>query len=627
MSTTHQFESLLAAAAEAQRAGRMDLAEQHCRQALELSPDCIPAQYVLGILLAREGDTLEAISLLTKVVAAEPNTYEALISLSSVYLDTGDIQEALPLALRATEIRPSDPQAFNHLGRCYLNARQLESADAALRNAIALNPGYAPAYHNLGRVLLLQGKDGAAAQALGRAVEISATYTHMLAYAGALFTLRQYEPAEACAKSCISLNPNSGPAHLLLCGILAEQQRTDEAKTHLLKAIELGVEPQEAHLLAARQQQLGLIEGAADSLRLAIEKTPDIVWAYKSFAYNQRITEKDRPIVDRMKSMVERPLSPTEAAAMRYALAKSLEDLGEYEESMRHYDEANRLRRQITIGDMPFDGSMATESVDRLIEAFTQRSGVATSNDSELPIVVVGMMRSGTTLAEQILSSHPAVGPAGEQLFWIRNAHRIFTEGPDVLGALGTEYVETLASISPNSVKVTDKMPGNYHFAGFIHLALPNARIIHMRRSPVDTGLSIWATPNDIPSEGGHLKAGVVHVYKEYLRLMAFWRSVLPADRFLEVDYEEIVTEPEKMARRMVAFCGLEWDDACLHPEHNARVVNTPSLWQVRQPFYKTSVERWRKFEPWLGDLHELVGVDHPATSNSATVANHEGRR
>jgi hypothetical protein len=150
-------------------------------------------------------------------------------------------------------------------------------------------------------------------------------------------------------------------------------------------------------------------------------------------------------------------------------------------------------------------------------------------------------------------------------------------------------------------------MPGNCMFCGLIYQALPNARIIHMRRSPVDTCLSIWATPNQGPSEGGHNKSDLVFSYKEYLRLMAHWRSVIPADRFLEVDYEELVSNREEVTRAMVAFCGLEWDEACLHPEQNHGAVSTPSLWQVRQPVYKTSIERWKKFEPWLGELKELV--------------------
>lgn len=611
-SSTNQLNTLIASAAEAEKSGQVDLAIRLCGQALAADPKCIPAQFILGVLLARKGDALQAISLLNKVVKAEPDAYEALMSLSNLYLDQGNIAQAMPLAIRAVELRPNDAQANNHVGRCLLGARKLDEACAALRKAIALQPGYAAPHHNLGRVLLLQGKDGEACYALGQAARIAPTFTHLLAYAGALFSLLQYDPAEACCRKCLSLNPSSGPAHLLLCGILVEQQRAGEAKEHLRKAMELGVEPNEAHLLAARQQQLGLIERANESLRRAIEQSQEVVWAYKSLAFNQKFTESDRPIVDRMISILGGDLSPTEAASMHYALAKSLEDLGEYEESMRHYNEANRLRREITVGEAPLDKSLATESVDRLIGAYKDCAGFVSTLDSELPILILGMMRSGTTLAEQILSSHPAVAAAGEQQFWMRNITRVFNDGPETLAVLGNEYIELLASIGEGNPRVTDKLPSNYNFAGFISLAVSNARIIHMRRSPLDTCISIWTTPNDIPSEGGHIKAGIVHVYKEYLRLMEFWRTVLPVDRFLEVDYEEVVSNPEPIARQMVAFSGLKWDDACLRPEENARFVNTPSIWQVRQPLYKTSMERWRRFEPWLDEFEELLELEHP---------------
>ena len=179
---------------------------------------------------------------------------------------------------------------------------------------------------------------------------------------------------------------------------------------------------------------------------------------------------------------------------------------------------------------------------------------------------------------------------------------------------LGKEYVSELTKAGPGALRITDKMPGNYMFAGLIHLAVPNARIIHVRRSPIDTCLSIWATPNHMPHEGGNNKQDIVFVYREYLRLMDHWRSVLPPDRLFEVDYEDLVADREAVTRSMLSFCGLEWDEACLYPERNQRSVLTPSAWQVRQPVYRTSIERWRRFESCLGDFSGLFGLDHGAS-------------
>ncbi len=314
-----------------------------------------------------------------------------------------------------------------------------------------------------------------------------------------------------------------------------------------------------------------------------------------------------------------------EKAGLHYGLGKALEDLGEYEESMFHYDEANRFTLATKLNNQPFDEQGFSKRIDMIINAtppelFTQP--LEGRSDSELPILIVGMARSGTTLAEQILSSHPLVEAAGEHPFWTSNWLRARSDSkdsfvPEEIALLGQEYIKVLSKFGPAAARVTDKMPANGLVAGLIHLALPNARLIHMRRSPIDNGLSIWKTPNIAVVDGSHEKRGVVYVFKDYLRLMDHWRAVLPPDRFLEVDYEELVYEPERVTREMVAFCGLEWDDECLKPEANIRSVVTPSTWQVRQPVYKTSVERWRKFEPWLGELRGLLELKQPPKRSS----------
>jgi hypothetical protein len=231
---------------------------------------------------------------------------------------------------------------------------------------------------------------------------------------------------------------------------------------------------------------------------------------------------------------------------------------------------------------------------------------------TEVPVWIVGMMRSGTTLVEQIVSSHPAVAPAGEQLFWMQNFHTALSPDRsrvqvDRLPALADRYLGLLRERGGRAARITDKLPENYHALGLLHLAFPNARIVHTRRHPVDTCVSIYATANRTLQEFGYVRESIVFAYREYLRLMEHWRSVLPSDRFFEVDYEAVITDRERSTRALIDFLGLEWDDACLHPEENRRSVATPSSWQVRQPVYSSSVGRWRRFEPWLGPFRELM--------------------
>jgi len=227
-------------------------------------------------------------------------------------------------------------------------------------------------------------------------------------------------------------------------------------------------------------------------------------------------------------------------------------------------------------------------------------------------VLILGMPRSGTTLVEQIVSMHPAVGAGGELHYWNERGaawQRFGAAGNEkpFLAKAAADYLSVLRAIAPTATRVTDKMPFNFLWAGLIHVALPRAIIIHCRRAAVDTALSIHQThfhPSVAFPTGG---AELVAYFRSYQRLIGHWRRVLPADRFIEVDYEDLTGSPEPVTRRIIAACGLDWHDACLRPESNPRAVNTPSKWQTRQPIYRTSVARWRRYEPWLGPLRALV--------------------
>ena len=241
----------------------------------------------------------------------------------------------------------------------------------------------------------------------------------------------------------------------------------------------------------------------------------------------------------------------------------------------------------------------------------TARTPELGSRDAR-PVLIIGMPRSGTTLVEQIVSMHPEVGAGGELNFWNgrgaawRRSGAAGNERP-FLAKAAADYLRVLREIAPRAARVTDKMPFNFLWAGLIHVAFPRAIIIHCSRAAVDTALSIHQThfhPSLAFPTGG---AELVAYFRGYQRLMDHWRSVLSADRFIEVDYENLTRAPEPVIRRIIAACGLAWHDACLRPECNPRAVKTPSKWQSRQPIYRTSVARWRRYEPWLGPLRALV--------------------
>jgi hypothetical protein len=236
-------------------------------------------------------------------------------------------------------------------------------------------------------------------------------------------------------------------------------------------------------------------------------------------------------------------------------------------------------------------------------------------SETDLPVLIIGSPRAGTTLLDRILASHPEIGSAGEQLFWFDHVNatlNAISNDSAQAQEIAADYRRLLRTFGPKKGRVIDKMPMNYGAAGIIHTLLPNARFIHCRRHPVDTCISLYMTAHSMSAVPfGHSRSEIVRGYQDYLRVMAHWRTVLPADRFLEVDYEEIVADREGAARRIIDFLGLEWSDACLMHEGREGKVSTPSLWQVRQPIYNTSVDRWRRYEPWLGEFRELLQDKH----------------
>jgi hypothetical protein len=325
----------------------------------------------------------------------------------------------------------------------------------------------------------------------------------------------------------------------------------------------------------------------------------------------KKITEEDRPLIAQMLAYLERDnVPPLYRMKLHFKLGKAFDDLRDYETAIQHFDAANLIRR----GLERFDRINVAQRIDRVIAQYTPQFFAECAGlgvEDETPVFVLGMPRSGTTLVEQVISSHPLIAGADELPFWrqqsiaFRDAESILDEA--TVRRLAGEYLAVLRGFSATAARVTDKMPFTFLWIGLIRQVLPRARFIHCRRHPIDTCLSIYFTDFESLKAFVGDRDDLVFYYQHYLRLMAHWRAVLPLDRFLDVDYEAVIAEPETQARRLIDFCGLEWDPACLRPEDNKRAVQTASIWQARQPIYRSSLERWRRYEPWLGALRELV--------------------
>ena len=390
------------------------------------------------------------------------------------------------------------------------------------------------------------------------------------------------------------------------------EDRDAEAEKVLRRV--LGGEPNNAVALDLLGNTLADAGRFADARRYflrAIDAAPALAGSYYDVVRCARVGPEDEELVARMRSTLElRGLQPAVRIRVLLALGKAADDRGQYEEAMRLFDAAETIRN----GLIRFDLARFEARVERLIAHFTPgllARGSTAGLDDASPILVVGLPRSGTTLVEQILSAHSAVGAGGELSFWNERGSAweragSIEAGVDQLSSSAADYVRLLRRLAPRAARVTDKMPLNFQWAGLVHLALPRATIVHCRRTPLDTALSIHQThfnPRMWFPTGGE---GLVGYVRGYQRLCAHWRCVLPPERFIEVDYEALVNEPEPVIRRLVAATGLPWDNACLFPERNLRAVKTPSKWQARQPIYRHAVDRWRSYEPWLGPLGAL---------------------
>lgn len=435
--------------------------------------------------------------------------------------------------------------------------------------------------------------------------------SQLLKQAESAAAIRDWHEVDRLSKEALALEPKSVHA-LLLSGLsLIFLARLPEARNALETAVKLDPKSVPYEGLATAYQTEGLFEEAAKVLEQGIEANPKSANLYAQLAETKKIGGQDVGLIERMERLAQdTSLNEGQLSDLYFGLGKAYNDLGDYEKAMARYNKAHEFLRAIR---PPFDRGRYAAEREGILSLFSKdfiERKRSLGDPSDVPIFVAGMMRSGTTLMEQILSSHPAVGPAGEQPFWLDNGiHAIDYSRkeliPQKLRELTGAYLKLLRRYVPDKPHVTDKHPGNIGLAGLICVALPHSRMVCMRRHPVDVCLSIYMARRGFPWNQD--KSDIVFVCRQYQRLMEHWRAALSADWYMEVRYEQLVGDEEAVLRQVLPFCGLEWDDRCLSHETNERMVFTPSLWQVRQPLYNTSVERWRRYEPWLGEFAELL--------------------
>jgi tetratricopeptide (TPR) repeat protein len=540
-----------------------------------------------------------------------------LLALASRSLKAGRPADAIPPLREAALLQPGNAIIHHDLGLAWLDIGHPVEAIAALRRAVAANPRYTDAHFRLGIALERQGDAGGAVRAYDRATELLPSLTEAWFRAGAVvYTLGHRDEAIGCFRRAAATGPKTRFGRLGAARALLAEGRDAEAERVLRQMLALDPKSAMAHdLLGTLLSEHGRFDEAYDCFARTVELAPELSGSYYDLVRCRPVTDGEAGLLDRMTTALATPgLEAAQALRLHLALGKAADDLGDYALAMHHLDAADDIRRSLGA----FDPVVFAADIDRLIARsppdLMRRAADSGSGDAT-PVLIVGLPRSGTTLVERIVASHPDAVAGGELTFWTARGAAWLRSGPDcveanVLAEAAADYLGLLREIGPGAARVTDKMPFNFLWAGLIHLALPNATIIHCRRSAIDTALSIHQThfhPSLAFPTGG---AELVAYIRGYQRLTEHWHRVLPPERFVTVDYEDLIAAPEPAIRRIVAACGLPWDDACLHPERNATAVRTPSKWQTRQPIYRHAAGRWRRWKPWLGALGALMPDD-----------------
>ena len=611
---TAPIDHLLAMALDACQEARLGRAAELCQAILARHPHHLDATHLLAILAARTGRAALGDRVLTDAVALEPRALRCYSHLVTLLREDRSFSRARAVYEEAILHHDGDAVAHNHLGLVALVAQRLPEAIDRFERAIVLRPDFAFAHYNLGLALQLQGRAQDAAASYRSAIALAPRFIDAHSKLGdLLYADGNRAEAMACFRRASAADPGSSLASLNDAKRLLDESEVAAAEDCLRHAIALDPGHTELHrVLGNVMRQCGRFAEAIACYEQAVALQPQNSAAYLDLVHCKKLTARDRPLVERLNGLLPGAMmTERDRINLHFALGKAYDDLGACDMAVRHFDEGNRMMAHNVSFDRAHHRLMIDRSIATFAPEFFRRYG-ALGSDSEVPVFVLGMMRSGTTLVERLLARHPGIRPGGELPFWAERAAELGRSGTAGISeaavrAVTSDYEAQLAALAPDARRVVDKMPHNFLRVGLIHWLFPKARIIHVRRHPVDTCLSIYCTLFDMRHDFAYDRADIVAFYRDYQRLMAHWRAVLPGDRFLEIDYEDLVSDSAGAMRRLIEFCGLDWDEACRQPASSQHVVKTASAWQVRQPIYASSVARWRGYAPWLGALAGLL--------------------
>lgn len=606
-----------------QQNGDMEGAEAGFRAVLEAEPDHPDALVLLGALLQKTRKPREAVELIERAIEVAPEKGRKpdpswRVALSFAKRDAGDGEGALEEIEALLKLSPGTNELV------FLRAellQRLERHDEAIEDYqkfLGQVPNSSQALNNLGISLKAVDRLKEAFEAYQKALELRPNYTQAMVNVGKMMSdMGQMEAAIAQLRKACALDPDDRKAESALVDALHMGDQAGEAERLAEKILERDPEdPQAMVQLGNIRMVMGKRDDAVALARKVHEMAPRAQGGLSLLAEADREADPAELLAE-IDSVLEEGQEFKHRTGLHFSAAKLCEKLKRHEEAFAHYVAGNAARKEeLERLEKYYDPEKFERRVDRLIELFdSERCAGPGGSSSELPIIIVGMPRSGTSLTEQILASHSRVVGAGELseigqiMGWLARAHDYPKELPQAaLKEAAAGYLKYVGKIGRGAARVTDKMPGNFMNVGLITRMFPKARVIHCRRVPMDNCLSCFA--QNFRADGLSWSTDLTdmgHQYCQYRRIMAHWRAVLPAGRMLEIDYEDTVADLEGQARKLLEFCGLEWEDSVLEFHKTERAVSTASREQVRNPIYNSSVGRWKRYGDGVLPLVEAL--------------------
>jgi len=604
-------------------AGRLDDAARAYRRAVSVSPNYAEAHHNLGMVLRTGGDIEAAEAEFREALHYRPDYALARVSLAAVLHDRGDTGGAEALCREALAIDDRELRALRLLGQVLSDQSRYEEALEVLRRATEIDPSDLDARLSMSELLLDLDRWGEAANMIEDIV--AENPLHVAAHSAlsrACIRLHRTDAAIEVCRKAIAEDADFADAHCNLGLALRQARDLPGAIEAFSAAIRIDPEFAEAHNnLGIVYMDGGDMERAMDCFRQAMKLDPGMAASATNMSRARRFGERDLPEISRIEGLLgASDISVPDKINLHFALGKMFDDCSRYDSAFEHFSEANRHKR----ARVRFDAQHYQRWSARFREIFTPayfEANAGVGDPSERPVFIVGMPRSGTTLVEQILASHPQVYGADEltTIFDIVCELEQRSAGagayPDNVPSLdvdaiqwgGRRYLDTLRGIDGQASRVTDKMPTNFFHLGLIAVMLPGARIIHCRRDAMDVCVSNFV---QMFAEGHYYSYNLSDTaiyYRGYEQMMSYWRETLPTGMF-EVQYEELIEDQEGISRALIDYVGLDWDDRCLTFHQTERAVRTASNWQVRQPIYKTARKRWKNYEKHLTELKADLG-------------------